>query len=184
MATTARKHRRRALVSAALLSTAPALFGCAETEQPAPDAGTGQTTTPPQKTDESPEASAPARAEASSTDLGAYTAQVGEGLPTYAGQQVTLTGEVADLIPSRSALVLTDPEDPGVDPLLVSARYTFSEAEEGAVVEVTGTVREDFAAPVVEEATGGDEESGFYARHLGEPYLDEAEVSAAEPAGQ
>ena len=64
MATTARKQRRRALVSAALLSTAPALFGCAETEQPAPDAGTGQTTTPPQKTDESPEASAPAREEA------------------------------------------------------------------------------------------------------------------------
>jgi hypothetical protein len=81
-------------------------------------------------------------------------------------------------------LVLADPENPEVDPLLVSARYTFSEVEEGAVVEVTGTVREDFTAPVVEEAVEGDEESGFYDRHLGQPYLDEAEVSATEPAEQ
>ena len=106
-----------------------------------------------------------------------------EGLAAHAGQQVRLTGEVADLIPSRSALVLTDPQDPEVDPLLVTARYTFTEAEEGTVVEVTGTVREDFTAPVVEEAVEGDEEAGFYDRHLGEPYLDEAEMRATEPAG-
>ena len=186
MATTPRTPHARALVTAALMGAAGMLSGCAETEQPAPgaDTGIGQVATPSEETRGVTRTPDSGRATGtSSSDLGPYTAHVREGLAAHAGQQVRLTGEVADLIPSRSALVLTDPQDPEVDTLLVTARYTFTEAEEGTVVEVTGTVREDFTAPVVEEAVEGDEEAGFYDRHLGEPYLDEAEMRATEPAG-
>ncbi len=47
------------------------------------------------------------------------------------------------------------------------------------MVEVTGTVREDFEPPVTEEAGGDEDEQGFYAEHAGEPYLDEATVDGA-----
>ena len=171
MATTPRTPHARALVTAALMGAAGMLSGCAETEQPAPgaDTGIGQVATPSEETRGVTRTPDSGRATGtSSSDLGPYTTHVREGLAAHAGQQVRLTGEVADLIPSRSALVLTDPQDPEVDPLLVTARYTFTEAEEGTVVE---------------EAVEGDEEAGFYDRHLGEPYLDEAEMRATEPAG-
>lgn len=181
MATTDRTRSTRALAAAALLSTAGVLSGCAGTEEPGSGAGSEGTTTSSEPAGTAAGTAGPGRAsETASTDLGPYTAQVRKDLAARAGQRVRLTGEVAELIPSRSALVLTDPADPEADPLLVTARYTFSGAEEGTVVEITGTVREDFAAPVAEE---DDEDTGFYDRHLGEPYLDEAEVSATAPTG-
>lgn len=168
----------RTLVAAASLTAAGMMSGCGETEQPAPGTGAGseQATSSPEQAD--------GFSEASSTDLGAYSADVRDNLSAYSGQQVTMTGEVSELIRSRSSYVIVSPQDPESDPLLISARYAVPEIEEGSLVEVTGIVRENFTPPVVEEATEGDEEVGFYDRHVGEPYLDEAELGVSEPSGQ
>ncbi|MFF0989864.1 hypothetical protein [Kocuria nitroreducens] len=96
-----------------------------------------------------------------------------------AGQQVSLTGEVSDLVPSRSALVLPDPENPDLDPVLVSAQYAFPDTAQGAVVEVTGTVPSDFQARVDQ-----DDEAGIYDRHVGQPCLDRATLGMTAPSGQ
>lgn len=94
---------------------------------------------------------------------------------------MTLNGEVTELVPSRSSLVLVSPQNPELNPLLVSAQYAFPEAEEGSLVEVTGTLRSDFQARIDQDDQ--DNEAGFYDRHVGQPYLDEAELVSTEPAG-
>ncbi|MFI7580918.1 hypothetical protein [Kocuria kalidii] len=106
---------------------------------------------------------------------GPYDEEFRADVSSYAGQQVTLTGAVSELVPSRSALVLTSTEDPDLDPFLVSAQYAFPEAEQGAVIEVTGILQEEFQARIDQDDQ--DNEAGFYDRHVGEPYLDQAALS-------
>ncbi|MFI7584234.1 hypothetical protein ACH9DO_10610 [Kocuria sp. M1N1S27] len=106
---------------------------------------------------------------------GPYDEEFRANVTSYAGEQVTLTGEVSELVPSRSSLVLTSTEDPDLDPFLVSAQYAFPEAEQGAVVEVTGILRNQFQARIDQDDQ--DNEAGFYDRHVGEPYLDQAALS-------
>lgn len=174
MNTTHRPHRARKLAAALALATAAGVTaGCGTSGSPEPGADAEPS---PDQQVQTP------GAEATSAYTGPYDEDFRADLSSYAGQQVTLTGEIADLIPSRSALVLTSPENPDLDPLLVSARYAFPDAEEGSVVEVTGTVQTDFQARVVQDDP--DDEAGFYDRHLGEPYLDQAGLGAAEPAEQ
>lgn len=116
--------------------------------------------------------------EVTSAYTGPYDEEFRADVISYAGEQVTLTGEVSELVPSRSSLVLTSTEDPDLDPFLVSAQYAFPEAEQGDVVEVTGTLRNQFQARIDQDDQ--DNEAGFYDRHVGEPYLDEASLSAGE----
>lgn len=172
-------HRTRRLAAASALALAAATTaGCAGTEEPEPGADT-----PAQaETTGAAQTSAPASTAETAADLaydGPYDEQFVAELPDYAGQQVRLTGTVGDFVRSRSAYVLTGPDGGGPTPLLVSARYTAPEVSEGAVVEVTGTVREDFNPPAAEGAAGDGEESGFYEEHAGEAYLDEATVDPA-----
>ncbi|MEX5293915.1 hypothetical protein QYM41_01360 [Kocuria sp. CPCC 205268] len=177
--TTTERTWSRPIVSAALALAVLATAGCAGTQTSGPAAesstesstGTAGATAP----------RTPGTAD-TAVDLaydGPYDEAFRAGLSDYAGEQVRLRGEVSDLIGSRSAYVITAPGAPGTDPLLVSARYAAPELEEGAVVEVTGTLREDFEPPVTEEAGGDEDEQGFYAEHAGEPYLDEATVEGA-----
>ncbi|WP_188540646.1 hypothetical protein [Kocuria dechangensis] len=115
---------------------------------------------------------------------GAYDGAFHAGLSSFNGQQVSLTGEVRDLIRSRSSFELASFTDPDLDPLLVSAAYAVPDLEVGDTVEVTGTVREGFDPPVVEEAVEEGEEAGFYDQHLGQPYLDEAQVEIVDSSGR
>ncbi|MGQ1796080.1 hypothetical protein ACT4S5_02930 [Kocuria oceani] len=169
-----RTHRTRRLVAASALTLAAAT-GCTGGEEPEPGGGTPAQ----QETTGAQETPFPADAAETTGDLaydGPYDEQFVAELPDHAGQQVRLTGTIGDFVRSRSAYVLTGPA--GTDPLLVSARYTAPDVAEGSTVEVTGTLREDFEPPVAEEAAA-DDESGFYAEHAGEAYLDEATVDPA-----
>jgi hypothetical protein len=168
MNTTHCRHRLRKLVGALVLTAAAGVStGCGAGNTPEPAPGTESS---PAQSDQTPDEQVPA------AYTGPYNAAFRADVSSYAGQQVTLTGEVADLVPSRSALVLTDPEDPDLDPLLVSAQFAFPDAEEGAVVEVTGTVQTNFQARVDQDDV--DDEAGFYDRHIGQPYLDQAGLGA------
>lgn len=168
MNTTHHRHRVRKLAGAlALATTAAVSTGCgtSNTAEPAPETESSPAQ-PEQTPGEQPTAAY----------TGPYDEEFRTDVSSYAGQQVSLTGEVADLVPSRSALVLTDPENPDLDPLLVSAQYAFPDAEQGAVVEVTGTLEANFQARVDQDDV--DNEAGFYDRHIGQPYLDEAALEA------
>ena len=175
MDTTHHPLRMRELATTlALVSATGVITGCGSNGSPEP--GPEAASSPAQE-QQTPGAETPA----SVAYTGPYDEEFRSDLATYTGQQVTLIGEVSDLTPSRSSLVLASPEDPDVDPLLVTARYGFPEAEEGAAVEVTGTVQADFQARADQDDV--DAEAGFYDRHTGQPYLDQAELSTTNPAG-
>jgi hypothetical protein len=160
--------RARKLAGALALATAAGVItGCGAGDPPQPVPETESSPAQQEQTSGAPTATAYS---------GPYDEAFRAEVTSYAGQQVTLSGEVADLVPSRSALVLTDPENPEADPLLVSAQYAFPDAEEGAAVEVTGTVQTNFQARI--DQGDVDEEAGFYDRHIGQPYLDQAALEA------
>lgn len=161
--------------------------GCGANDAPetdtAPPAAQGQT--PSGQVGGTPQASTPTAGEqVTSAYTGPYDESFQAELPAYSGQQVSLTGEVRDLVRSRSSYEIGDPTDPSLDPLLISARYAVPDVEEGTRVEVTGILREGFDPPVVEEAVEDDGEVGFYDQHRGEPYLDEARVKVLGATGQ
>jgi hypothetical protein len=164
------------------------LAGCGSTQSPEPALSTGpaeSSSTAP--TSASPPATNPAPGTVNKSTggyVGAYDEAFHAELSSYTGQQVSLTGEVGDLIRSRSAYELTHPTTPDLDPLLISAAYAAPDLQIGDTVTVTGTLREGFEPPVVEEAVDGGEEAGFYDQHLGQPYLDEARVEILASPGQ
>lgn len=136
-------------------------------------AGTDQRAPEAVETDQNP------GQETDSAYVGPYDEGFREEIFSYTGQEVTPPGEVADMVPCRSSLVLSSPEDPGLNPVLVTARYGFPEAEQGAAVDVNGTVQADFQVPVDQHDV--DDETGPYDRHIGRPYLDRAELSTTGP---
>jgi hypothetical protein len=184
MSTIAR--RTTSLTPVALCLAAGVLAGCGATPSPDPGPGTAEnSSTAP--TSASPSATAPAPGagtESPTGYVGAYDDAFHAELPSYTGQQVSLTGEVGDLIRSRSAYELVSPTTPDLDPLLISAAYAVPDLQVGDTVTVTGTLREGFEPPVVEEVVDGDEEAGVYDQHLGQPYLDEAQVEILNSPGQ
>ena len=163
-----------------LCLSAGVLAGCGATSSPEPDPGTetARSSSPEQVNGSSP-ATAPspsARDESTAGYAGPYAEAFHAELSSYTGQQVSLTGEVGDLIRSRSAYELTSPTASDLDPLLISAAYAVPDLQVGDTVRVTGTLREGFTPPVVEEAVEEGEEAGFYDQHRGQPYLDEARL--------
>ena len=181
-------RRTSSLTSVALCLSAGVLAGCGATPSPEPDPATGtaeSSSTAPISASPSVTTPAPgAGSEPSSGYVGAYDEAFRAELSSYTGQQVSLTGEVGDLIRSRSAYELASPTAPDLDPLLISAAYAVPDLQIGDTVTVTGTLREGFEPPVVEEAVDGDEEAGFYDQHRGQPYLDEAQVEILNSPGQ
>ncbi|MFI7481310.1 hypothetical protein ACH9EU_02725 [Kocuria sp. M1R5S2] len=168
MNTTHHRLRARKLVGALAVAAAAGVStgcGAGNTPEPAPE-----TESSPAQTEQTP------GEQATVAYTGPYDEDFRTNVASYAGQQVNLTGEIADLVPSRSAMVLTDPDNPDLDPLLVSAQYAFPDAEEGAVVEITGTLQTNFQARVDQDDV--DNEAGFYDRHIGQPYLDQASLGA------
>lgn len=162
------RHRVRKLVGALVLAAAAgASTGCGTGHTPEPAPETESDSAQPEQTPGDQPTAAYA---------GPYDEDFRTEADSYAGQRVTLTGEVADRVPSRSALVLTDPENPELDPLLVSAQYAFPDAGEGAVVDVTGTLQTNVQARVDQDDV--DNEAGFYDRHIGQPCLDQASLGA------
>ena len=156
------------------------LAGCGSTQSQDPALGTGTAeSSPTAPTSASPRATAPAPGagtESTGGYVGAYDEAFHAELSAYTGQQVSLTGEVGDLIRSRSAYELTSPTASDLDPLLISAAYAVPDLQVGDTVRVTGTLREGFTPPVVEEAVEEGEGAGFYDQHRGQPYLDEAQL--------
>lgn len=96
---------------------------------------------------------------------------------TYVGEEVTLTGDVNEII-SSTAFTIAGTEDTTVSPVLVVGGEQTTNLEEGQAVEVIGTAQEAFDLLQVGEGLDDD----LFADHDGQPYIEATEVSTGVPA--
>lgn len=113
------------------------------------------------------------------TQIGTYP-ETGE-ISDYEGVEVTLTGEVHEVINPVSAAI-TDPQDPSVPPLLVVLEDPDETPAEGDSVEVTGTVHAAYNVPAVEENLGEAPDDDVLAHYHGEPYVWATAVNNSTPS--
>lgn len=101
---------------------------------------------------------------------GAYTQEFYDQSETYAGQEVTVSAEVTETL-STDTFVIAGAEGTAVEPLLIVEEQEIQAFDTGEVVQVTGTVQQDFDVAGAEEELGIDLEDELYADYVGEPYL-------------
>lgn len=109
-------------------------------------------------------------AELSTGYAGPYDQAFYDQSETYAGQEVTVSAEVTETL-SVDTFVIGGAAGTTVDPLLVVEEQEIPALDDGQVVEVTGTVAQDFDVAAAEERLGIDLEDERYADYVGEPYI-------------
>ncbi|WP_424346989.1 hypothetical protein [Kocuria sp. CH-021] len=102
--------------------------------------------------------------------VGPYDQAFYDESETYAGQEVTVSAEVTETL-STDTFVIAGAEETAVDPLLIVEEQEIPPLDDGQVVEVTGTVAQDFDIAATEEELGIDLEDDLYADYVGEPYI-------------
>ncbi|MFC3300548.1 hypothetical protein FJV46_08645 [Arthrobacter agilis] len=101
---------------------------------------------------------------------GLYDQNFYDEADAYVGQEVTVSAEVTENI-SDDTFVIAGADDTAVDPLLIVEEVEVPSLNEGEVVQLTGTVQENFDVAAAEETLGMDLEDELYADYIGEPYL-------------
>lgn len=174
-----REHRSTRRAAASVLAVAAlGLAGCGN--------GGSETGTDVEDVQESevmesspaPQESAETPADVVAPYNGAYTQDFVDDQALYEGKEVTLTGEVEDVV-SPNALQLSDPNDVELGSLLVLHDSALPELEDGALVEVTGTLQASLDVAAAEEDLGvdlGDELSDME----GESYVDASNVTVTQ----
>ncbi|KLU11500.1 MULTISPECIES: hypothetical protein [Kocuria] len=109
---------------------------------------------------------------------GAYNRDFYDDQALYEGQEVTLTGEVEDVV-SPNALQLSDPNDVELGSLLVLHDADLPELQDGALVEVTGTLQASLDVAAAEEDLGADLGDEL-ADMEGESYVRATEVTVTQ----
>ncbi|MGK7222196.1 hypothetical protein ACSNO4_05305 [Kocuria flava] len=174
-----REHRTTRRAAASVLAVAAlGLAGCG-------DGGdeTGTDVEDVQESEVLESSPAPQEGEGTTADVvapysGAYNRDFSDDRALYEGQEVTLTGEVEDVV-SPYALQLSDPDDAELGSLLVLHQADLPDLEDGAVVELTGTLQASLDVPAAEEDLGvdlGDELSGME----GESYVRATDVTVVQ----
>ncbi|WP_159617253.1 hypothetical protein [Arthrobacter zhaoguopingii] len=107
---------------------------------------------------------------------GIYDQNFYDEADSYTGQEVTVSAEVTETL-SDDTFVIAGGDDTTVDPLLIVEEQEIPPLDEGQVVELTGTVEQEFDVAAAEDNLGIDLEDELYADYLGEPYLS---VTSAE----
>jgi hypothetical protein len=102
--------------------------------------------------------------------VGPYDQAFYDESETYAGQEVTVSAEVTETL-STDTFVIAGAAGTAVDPLLIVEKQEIPPLDDGQVVEVTGTVAQDFDIAATEEELGIDLEDELYADYVGEPYI-------------
>lgn len=165
-------HRRstRVITAGILAVTGLAMTGC---NSAGPEEGTDVEDISEGEILESSPAPQEGDAELSTGYAGPYDEAFRAENETYAGQEVTLSAEVTDTL-STETFVIGGAAGTAVDPLLVVEVAEIPALDTGQVVEVTGTVQQDFDVAAAEEQLGIDLEDELYAPYAGEPYLEAA----------
>lgn len=170
------RHTTRTAAVALLAIAGLGLGGCGqeETGPEVEDIEEGEIleSSPPAEADETVAPVAPYR--------GAYNQEFYDDQEIYEGQEVTLSAEVEGIV-SPNALVISDPNNVDLEPLLVVHDLDAPDLEEGQVVEVVGTVQTSFDPVTAEENLGVDLEDEMFTDYEGEPYLQASEVTTDVP---
>lgn len=108
---------------------------------------------------------------------GPYNEQFYGERHVYEGQEVTLTGEVEGVL-SDQAFEISDPDEDGLEPLLVIHNLDQPPAlEDGQVVEVVGTVQASFDPATAGEDMGIELDAGMLGEHQDDAWIQATEVS-------
>lgn len=99
----------------------------------------------------------------------------------YEGMEVTLTGEVDEII-NPIAVTITDPADSTVAPLLVVRENAEENLAPGDLLEVTGTLHAAYNVPTVEEDLGQAPDEEVLAHYDGEPFVWATSVNNPTPS--
>lgn len=177
------RHSTRMAVAGVFAVTGLALAGCG-----GEDTGTGtdvEDVTEGEVLESSPAASATdgaAEPTAAVTSYrGWYNRGFAEDQATYAGQEVTLTGEVEGVV-SEQAFSISDPNDVDLDSLLVVHNMDQPPAvEEGQLVQVVGTVQTSFDPATASEDVGVQLDENVFGDFEGDPWIQATEVSTDVP---
>lgn len=151
-----REHHSTRKAAASLLAVAAlGLAGCGNGESE-----TGTDVEDVQESEVLESSPAPQEGEGTTADVvapynGAYNRDFSDDRALYEGQEVTLTGEVEDVV-SPNALQLSDPDDVELGSLLVLHDADLPELEDGAMVELTGTLQASLDVASAEEDLGVD----------------------------
>ncbi|MEX5302312.1 hypothetical protein [Kocuria sabuli] len=158
---TRNRHATRTLAAGLFAVAGLGLAGCGSE---GPETGTDvEDITDGEVVESSPAATQDAGAMAYAGD---YNQDFYDESTTYVGQQVTLSAEVSETL-SPDAFAIAG----AVDPLLIIESEEIPALDTGQVVQVTGTVQDDFDVVTVEEELGVDLEDGVFADFEGEPYI-------------
>ena len=173
------RHTTRIVAAGLATAAGLALAGCGAEEEP--EAGTDvedvvegevvETTAPGED--------AEAVAEPGAPYIGPYNREFyDEAETTYAGQEVTLTGEVEEVFSTDSptAITISDPNDLELGDLLVISETAMADLEQDQVVEVVGTVQADFQLTQVETELALDLEDEWFQDFEGDPYIEATEI--------
>ncbi len=101
---------------------------------------------------------------------GLYDQTFYDSADTYVGQEVTVSAELTENL-SDDTFVIAGADGTAVDPLLIVEEVEVPSMVEGEVVQLTGTVQENFDVAAAEELLGIELEDELYADYVGEPYL-------------
>ncbi|MGY1669135.1 hypothetical protein [Geodermatophilus sp. SYSU D00710] len=102
--------------------------------------------------------------------VGAYDAAFSTDIGSYAGQVVSLSADVAQVVTSE-AFTIAGTDDTAVEELLVVGATGDTPLSPETTVRVTGTVRESFEVTEVEEELGVDLDDARFEPWQQEPYV-------------
>lgn len=111
---------------------------------------------------------------------GPYDSAFVEARDVYADTEVVLTGEVQEIV-APVGFTITGTEDTDTDPLLVFYDPEEAAPDVGEAVVVTGTIREVFNPPVVEENLREEPGPDELAYYHGQPFMRAENVAVATP---
>lgn len=89
---------------------------------------------------------------------------------SFVGQTVTVSAEVNEII-APDAFTIAGDGFFGGEPLLIVSPPGGPAVQEGSPVQVTGTVRQAFDLPAVEQEFGFDLDDNLFGAYSGEPYI-------------
>ncbi|MFH5823460.1 hypothetical protein [Georgenia sp. AZ-5] len=155
----------RPLATALATAAATALVGCSQ-------GGTD----PDQDTDAGAEREETSAPEAEPEDDngrydGPYDSEFYDALGAYEGEEVTVIGEVAEVV-SPTSFTIAGTEDTDVGPLLIVSLEATGGLEQDMVVSVTGTVHDAFDITAVEERFKTDLDDDLHQAWSGGPYIE------------
>lgn len=165
---TTRNHRSPRMIVAGIFATAGlALAGC---NTAGPEEGVDVEDISEGDVAASSPAAEPSMSAGAMGYNGVYDQTFYDGADAYAGQEVTVSAEVTENI-STDTFVIGGADGTAVDPLLIVEESEVPSMVEGEVVQLTGTVQQDFDVVAAEELLGLELEDELYADYVGEPYL-------------